>query len=440
MCIVVVLTGGCLRPDNLVSIPDAGPVGEPAPRTYAGDMAERPLHIAVVALHTSPFAAPGSGDVGGMNVLVRATAERMASDGHCVEVITRRFTPDLPAVSTRPSGVVLRLIDAGPAALRPKGEQEAFVAAFRVGLDDVDDVDVVHSHHWLAGMAGLPFARDRCVPHVQSFHSIAAHPSTQLAEGERPESPGRLTGEAQLARGSDAVVAVSHAEQRTNVGRLRASPDRVHVVLPGVDATLFHRGSRRTEPRPYVVTAARIEPLKGLDLAIRTIAALPDARRPDLVIAGGPTDGYERHVDELRALAAELDVTERVRFAGPLTREDLAELFAHASAVLVPSHSETYGLVALEAQASGIPVLASASGGLVEAVNRQAVLLSSRDPREWAQRLGALLDDRPLWEAQSAAGIRFAAERSWDRTARETVRVYRELLGHADHASWRNCA
>ena len=98
------------------------------------------------------------------------------------------------------------------------------------------------------------------------------------------------------------------------------------------------------------------------------------------------------------------------------------------------------GLVALEAQASGVPVLASASGGLVEAVNGQAVLLSSRDPLEWAERLDALLDDDALWEAQSAAGIRFAAERSWDRTAEETVLVYRELLEHTAHASWRSCA
>ncbi|NNC12586.1 glycosyltransferase [Planctomonas sp. JC2975] len=399
------------------------------------------LSIAVVALHTSPFAAPGSGDVGGMNVLVRATAERMASEGHHVEVITRRFTPDLPAVSTRPSGVVLRLIDAGPATLRPKGEQEAFVAAFRRGLDDVGDIDIVHSHHWLAGMAGLPFARDRRVPHVQSFHSIAAHPSTALSEGERPESAGRLSGEEWLATESDAIVAVSHAEEHTIAARLGADPERVHVVLPGVDATLFHRAPRTVDPRPYVVTAARIEPLKGLDLAISTIAAIPTERRPDLVIAGGPTDGYESHVDELHALAADLGVTDRVRFVGPLSREDLAELFAHASAVLVPSHSETYGLVALEAEASGVPVLASASGGLLEAVSqRAAALLPTRDPLEWARRLTELLDDDILWNSLSAAGLRFAHERTWDRTVHETIGVYRDLLGRAAHESWRNCA
>ncbi|QDZ15523.1 glycosyltransferase [Humibacter ginsenosidimutans] len=403
-------------------------------------MSRTTLSIAVVALHTSPFSAPGSGDVGGMNVLVRATAERMASEGHHVEVITRRFTPDLPAVSRRPSGVVLRLVDAGPATLRPKSEQEAFVEAFRTGLDAVGDIDIVHSHHWLAGMAGLPFARDRHVSHVQSFHSIAAHPSTALSEGERPESAGRLAGEEWLAQTSDAIVAVSHAEERTIVERLHADPARVHVVLPGVDSTLFHRAARRLEPRPYVVTAARIEPLKGLDLAIRTIAAMPAAARPDLVIAGGPTDGYESHVDELHALAAELGVTDRVQFAGPLSREDLAALFAHASAALVPSHSETYGLVALEAEASGVPVLAAASGGLREAVSeRAAALLTTRDPQEWADRLTMLLGDEALWESLSTAGVRFARQRTWDRTAHETVQVYQRLIASTNER-WRDWA
>jgi len=399
------------------------------------------LSIAVVALHTSPFSAPGSGDVGGMNVLVRATAERMAAEGHHVEVITRRFTPDLPAVSTRPSGVVLRLIDAGPATLRPKAEQETFVAAFRAGLDDVCDVDVVHSHHWLAGMAGVPFAHARRVPHVQSFHSIAAHPSTALSEGERPESAGRLAGEEYLAGCSDAIVAVSHAEERTILERLHADERRVRVVLPGVDCGLFHPAPRCVDPRPYVVTAARLEPLKGIDLAIRTVAAVPADLRPDLVVAGGPTDGYEWHVDELHALAEQLGIADRVHFAGPLSRERLSELFAHASAVLVPSHSETYGLVALEAEASGVPVLASASGGLVEAVSgRAAMLLPSRDPAEWAARLTALLCDDDLWDSLSAAGRRFARQRSWDRTAHETVQVYRDVIDQAASESWRPCA
>lgn len=399
------------------------------------------LKIAVVALHTSPFAAPGSGDVGGMNVLVRATAEQMAAAGHSVEVITRRTSRSQPTRHRLPSGVMLRFIDAGPAEVRPKAEQEAFVAPFRAGLDAVGPVDLVHSHHWLAGMAALPFARGRGIPHVQSFHSIAAEATSPLSEGERPESDGRLSGERWLARHSDAIVAVSRAEERTILDRLGAAPGRVAVVLPGVDSDLFHRGQPRTQPRRWVVAAARIEPLKGLDLAVRAVARIPEAQRPDLLIAGGPTAGYDRYVEELHDLTDQLGVADAVRFLGPLSRDDLADLFAGASAVLIPSHSETYGLVALEAAAAGVPVLAAPSGGLREAVSpRSGILLASRDPSEWASRLTALLADEPAWQELSDSAVRFARERSWARTADETVAVYERVLGHAEAAGWMESA
>jgi Glycosyltransferase len=394
-----------------------------------------PLSIAVVALHTSPFAAPGSGDVGGMNVLVRAAAERMAAEGHRVEVVTRRYSPSLPATTVLPSGVRLRFLDAGPAEPRPKGEHEQFIDAFRDELHRIGEVDVVHSHHWLAGMAALPFARERGVPHVQSFHSIAAPENTALSAGERPESPGRLDGEAWLARVSDAIVAVSHAEEHTIVQRLGAAPERVRVVLPGVDSALFRPGERVLLPRPYVAAAARIEPLKGLDLAVRTIARVDAALRPDLVIAGGPTGGYEWHLHELRALADELGVADRVQFIGPLSRDSLADLFAGATAVLIPSHSETYGLVALEAAASGVPVIAAPSGGLREAVDPSTgILLTSRDPREWSNRLTEILSDDAARSRLAASARRFALERSWSRMAEETVTVYRSLLDRPDAA------
>jgi D-inositol-3-phosphate glycosyltransferase len=391
--------------------------------------APSPLRVAVVALHTSPYAVPGSGDVGGMNVLIRATAERMADSGHHVEVITRRSSPSQPSTVALSPRLTLRYIDAGPAEPRPKAEHEAFVEEFRRGLDALGPVDIVHSHHWLSGMAALPFARHRGVPHVQSFHSIAAHTSTSLSEGERPESPGRMAGEVFTARHSDAVVAVSHAERLTILDRLGAPAGRVHVVLPGVDASLFHPGAKTVRPRRYVVAAARIEPLKGLDLAIRTIAAVDPRDRPDLVIAGGPTADSARCLTELKDLARDLGVEARVRFVGPQTRDDLAELLAHASAALIPSHSETYGLVALEAAASGAPVLATPTGGLREAVTADSgILLDSRDPLDWATQLTSLLTDAPRLARLSASARRYAESRGWTRSTQETIAVYCSLL------------
>jgi len=388
------------------------------------------LRIAVVALHTSPYGIPGSGDVGGMNVLIRATAEKMADLGHHVEIVTRRYSPALPAAQRIAPNLTLRHIDAGPAQLRPKAEHELFVDAFRAGMDVLGEFDIVHSHHWLSGMAALPFAHSHGAPHVQSFHSIAAPESTSLAEGERPESPGRLDGEAWLAGHSDAVVAVSHAERATVLGRLGARPERVRVVLPGVDAELFHPRPREMHHAPFVAAAARIEPLKGLDLAIRAIAEVDEAIRPDLVIAGGPTGGYEWYLDELKQRAQRLGIAPRVRFIGPLTRAALADLLAQASAVLIPSHSETYGLVALEAAASGVPVIAAPSGGLREAVtDRTGILPAARDPQLWATALTRLLQDAAYKERLSTAAHRFALTRTWERSTQETIAVYNALLG-----------
>jgi D-inositol-3-phosphate glycosyltransferase len=399
------------------------------------------LRIAVVALHTSPYGAPGSGDVGGMNVLIHATADRMAELGHHVEVITRRFSPDLPAVEQLTSGVVTRYIDAGPAELRPKAEHEAFIDEFREGLGALGEYDIVHSHHWLSGMAALPIAEARRIPHVQSFHSIAADAKTRLAEGERPESPGRMGGEAWLARNSDAIIAVSHAEETTILERLGADRQRVTVVLPGVDARMFRPGTRTDAPRRYVVAAARIEPLKGLDLAISTVARIDDEHRPDLVIAGGPTGGYEWYLDELHALVRDLHVSDRVHFAGPKSRQELAELLSHASAVLIPSHSETYGLVALEAAACGVPVLAAPAGGLCEAVNdRTGIIAESRDPAVWAKHLVRLLTDAEYADTLSATAREFAETRSWTRTTDETIAVYTALLAGTSAGKSATCA
>ena len=387
------------------------------------------VKIAVVALHTSPYGAPGSGDVGGMNVLIRATADRMAALGHDVEVITRRFSPSQEATEHLSSGVRIRYVDAGPPEPRPKSEHESFIDAFSAGLSAVGPVDIVHSHHWLSGMAALPFARDRGIPHVQSFHSIAADTATHLSAGERPESPGRMAGERWLGQNSDAIIAVSHAEETTIRERLEADAARITVVLPGVDADLFHPATPKVTPRRYVVAAARIEPLKGIDLAIRTIAELEPRVRPDLIIAGGPTGGHEAYLEKLHALVDEFDLTERVHFAGPKSRDGLAELLSHASAVLIPSHSETYGLVALEAAASGVPVLAAPAGGLCEAVNdHTGIIAESRDPRVWATHLARLLTDGAYASRLSTTARQFAETRSWSRTTAETLAVYDRLL------------
>ena len=388
------------------------------------DAAARPLRIALVSLHTSPWAGPGTRDAGGMNVVVRSQAVALGAAGHRVEVITRRTSSDEPDVQDVAPGVVLRRLTAGPVQPLPKGEHEGTIEAFRAGLAALGPIDVVHSHHWYSGLAALPVARGRGIPHVQSFHSIAADPATGLDQGERPEAPARLHAEARLARESDAVVAISAAEAATVRDRLGAASERVHVVAPGVDAVQFHPGPPPSPPGT-LVAAARIEPLKGLDLAIRAVNALAEIDRPELIVAGDAAAEYTDHLDDLHRLAGP-----GVRFLGTQGRDDLAALLRTARAVLIPSHSETYGLVALEAAASGVPVVAAASGGLREAVvdGETGVVLDSRDPAVWAAAIADLLAD-PVRSARLGRAARERAETfSWERSAAGLVDVYREVI------------
>jgi len=404
-----------------------------------------PLHIALVCLHTSPGDEPGSGDAGGMNVVVRHQAEALAALGHTVDILTRRSGADLPAVIALAPGVTLHFLDAGPAEPVAKGDHEAFVDEFRARMSVLGPWDVIHSHHWFSGMAALPLARLTATPHVQSFHSIAAPESAPLSWGERPESPGRLAGEAWLAQQSDAVVAISEAEADTVLERLGGCAERLAIVPPGVDGTLFQPGQPGQPDQPgkpapplshgYALVAARLQPLKGLDLAIEAVAAIPASLRPELVIAGDASSDFDGYVDELRALAASLGIAGGVRFVGPQSRGSLAALFSGARVVLVPSHSETYGLVALEGAASGVPVVAASAGGLREAVidRETGLVMQSRDPILWAAAISRILSDPAFADRLSQAGREHAENLSWTRSAAGLAAVYRALL-HPDAA------
>ncbi|WP_235019962.1 glycosyltransferase [Ruania rhizosphaerae] len=394
--------------------------------------------IALLSLHTSPGARPGAGDVGGMNVVIRELAKELARHGCAVDVITRRTDPHEPEVRELDPGVQLRVVTAGPREVRPKREHEAFVPAFAAALAAGPRYDVVHAHHWYSGLAAEPAVARWGVPLVQSFHSIAAPAHTDLTEGERPESPGRLAAEAHLAERADALLAVSAAERRTIIERLGAAADRVHVVPPGVDTEQFHPmtprpevGRSRGSGPGYLLVAARLEPLKGVELAIKTLALLDRDTRPDLVICGGATAGYDDYVASLHTLVAERGLEDRVRFLEPQDRSELAALMREATLVLNPSHSETYGLTALEAAASGVPVVVAASGGLVEAVRDDETgrILDSRDPRDWADVVGGLLADPAARERMGAAGRAHAEEHTWGRMAEGSLAVYESVLG-----------
>lgn len=397
-----------------------------------------PLKLCFVSMHTSPANLPGSGDAGGMNVVERSQALALAELGHSVDMVTRRSHPDDPDAVELAPGVVLRHLDAGPRTPLPKSVIDDHIDEFSAGLARLDGYDLFHSHHWMSGVTALPVAAALGVPHVQSYHSVAALPGSPLSSGEVPESVRRVAGEALVARESALVIAISAAEAHTVIERCGADPDRVEIVSPGVDRNLFRPLAASedawTPPVPaangYVLFAARLQPLKGPDLAIGALAAVDPAIRPHLVVAGDASADFASYAAELDGLVADLGLRGQVSFVGPQVREQLARLMRCARIVLVPSHSETFGLVALEAAASGTPVIAASAGGLREAVahGETGQLMDSREPADWGRAITLLLTTPGLLPRMGTVARVHARRFDWGWTGRRLASLYGRLL------------
>ncbi|WBB79022.1 D-inositol-3-phosphate glycosyltransferase [Micromonospora sp. WMMD882] len=415
----------------------------------------RPRRIATISVHTSPLHQPGTGDAGGMNVYVVEVARRLAEANVEVEIFTRATSGDLPPVVEMAPGVQVRHVTSGPLGGLTKEELPGQLCAFTAGVLRAEAAhppgwyDLIHSHYWLSGQVGW-LAKERWgVPLVHTAHTLAKVKNAQLAIGDRPEPKARLIGEEQVVAEADRLVANTRVEARDLVGRYDADPDRVTVVEPGVDLDRFRplpgdptavrHAARRRLGLPstgYVVAfVGRIQPLKAPDVLVRAIAAL---RRRDpaladevtVVIVGGPSGSGLERPTALIELAASLGVADRVRFLPPQTGGNLPALYRAADLVAVPSHNESFGLVALEAQACGTPVVAAAVGGLVTAVRDQVsgVLVDGHDPTDWADTLRRLLPDRPRRAALARAAVRHAAQFSWDRTVSGLLAVYEETI------------
>lgn len=373
-----------------------------------------------------------------MNVVVRAQAEELASLGHQVEMITRRQDRQSPALAEIAPNLRLHVLEAGPTQTIEKGDHELYIEAFREQLAPLLrelQVDVIHGEHWFSGIAALPIARELGVPFVQSFHSIAADNSLPLDAGERAESPGRLAGEAMLAKESDALVVISNAELDTAVSRLGANPDQVFIVPPGVNADLFHPAAAgaaaEADSRPKrLIAAGRLHPLKGVDLAIEALALIDESIRPDFVIVGSAPPDCLDYEASLHETVAREGLEEHVEFLGALTRKPFADALRTADIALMPSHSETFGLVSLEAAATGLPVVAYRSGGLQESVlhGETGLLVDTRDPAEWAATITQLLLDPELTRSLGEGALRHARAMTWQASAEQLLEVYRNLV------------
>ena len=392
------------------------------------------MRIAVVSEHASPLAILGGEDAGGQNVHVAALATELGRLGHEVVVHTRRDDPALPARVELAPGVVVDHVDAGPPRPVPKDELLPHMDAFAERLSrawSVEQPDVAHAHFWMSGRAALAAAGGPGIPVVETFHALGVVKRRHQGRADT-SPPARLDLEAEVARRVDRVVATSSAEV-FELSRLGVGADRVTVVPCGVDLGRFSPEGP-AEPRPAgrrrVVAVGRLVARKGVADVIAALAAVPDT---ELVVVGGPAAaGLDADPEARRLLgvAGDAGVADRVHLRGRLGRDDLPAVLRSADAVACVPWYEPFGLVAIEAMACGVPVVAAGVGGLCDTVvdGVTGLHVPPRDPGAVAAALRRVLDDPDLARRFGAAGAERARARyGWESVARATSAVYRDL-------------
>ncbi|MGE0878859.1 MAG: glycosyltransferase [Acidimicrobiia bacterium] len=387
------------------------------------------MRVHLVSEHASPLAALGGVDAGGQNVHVAALARALAAQGDTVVVHTRRDDPTLPRYVPLCPGVVVDHVDAGPAGPVPKDDLLPYMGSFADVLLRrwrTQRPDVVHAHFWMSGLAAVNAAAPLRIPTMLTFHALGSE--KQRHQGADDTSPaGRVDYEAWLARNVNAVICTTAAEARAVVA-MGARESNVHVVPCGVDLDRFRTdGPRRPKPggRPRVVCVSRLVPRKGIADLIVAVAGLPNV---ELLIAGGPRRellAADAHARELKALIERHGASRRIRLLGGIERERVPALMRSADVVACAPWYEPFGLTAVEGLACGVPVVATAVGGLAETVvdGRTGLLVPPRDPLALRGAIECLLADSDRRRAMGAAGRRRAQWYGWDQVAARTHEI-----------------
>jgi D-inositol-3-phosphate glycosyltransferase len=411
-----------------------------------------PRRIATISLHTSPLDQPGTGDAGGLNVYVVEVSKQLASRGVEVEIFTRAVCRDTPPVVELVPGVLVHNVVAGPFEELDKNSLPSQICPFTFGVLRTEAAfapgryDLLHAHYWLSGQVAAVAAERWGVPLIQSMHTLGKVKNLALASGDYAEPAIRIRGEGEVVAAADRLVANTTKEARQLIELYGANPWRVETVSPGVDLSVFRPGaasaarSRLGLPADAVVLvfAGRIQPLKGPDVVMRAAASLlrssPGlAGRLVVVFVGGPSGSEVGAPGRLGGLAASLGISDRVRFEPPCPQRDLADWYRAATVVLVPSHSESFGLVALEAQACGTPVMAAAVGGLRTAVRDgfSGILVDGHDPVVWARVLSGLVGSPRRLAELSRGALAHASGFGWPATADRLIDVYTGAMDDA---------
>ncbi len=406
----------------------------------------------MVSMHTSPLDQPGSGDAGGMNVYVLEVARRLAELGTEVEVFTRATSSEVAPLAVPFGGVTVHSLAAGPFEGLDKHDLPAQLCAFTSGVLRAEAAhppgyyDLVHSHYWLSGQVGW-LAKERWgVPLVHTMHTLAKVKNAHLAAGDAPEPSSRIAGEEQVVAVADRLVANTADEAADLATRYGASFGNVDVVHPGVDLDVFAPGDRAAArarldlPREAAVVlfAGRLQPLKSPDVLVRALGLLAQATgtaRPlVLAMVGGPSgSGRGAHAGEpaaLRGLAEQVGVDGSLLLRPPVPQAELADWYRAADVVAVPSRSESFGLVAVEAQACGTPVVGAAVGGLRTAVRDgvSGLLVHGYEPQPWADAIAAVLRDGAADNRLGRGARRHARQFGWQHTAAGLLESYARAM------------
>ncbi len=419
-----------------------------------------PRRVAVLSVHTSPLHQPGTGDAGGMNVYIVELAKQLADLGTEVEIFTRATAGALaPTVELAP-GVLVRHVDAGPYEGLKKEDLPAQLCAFTHGVMQAwaghrpGHYELVHSHYWLSGHVGWLAADRWGVPLVHTMHTMAKVKNAALAEGDTPEPAARIIGEQQVVDAADRLIANTSGEAAELVDHYGADPLRTAVVHPGVNLERFRPADGRAAARARLglpqdavipLFAGRIQPLKAPDLLLRAVAELVDAQ-PELrsrllvPVVGGPSGSGLTRPERLHKLAGLLGISDIVLFRPPVSQPELADWYRAASVLVMPSYSESFGLVAVEAQACGTPVIAAAVGGLPVAVRDDVTgyLVQGHEPALFAEALRRFTDDPARPAVMGEAATRHARGFGWGAAAAATAEVYSDAIAahrFADHTA-----
>ncbi|MGO9163355.1 MAG: D-inositol-3-phosphate glycosyltransferase [Streptosporangiaceae bacterium] len=411
-----------------------------------------PRRIATISVHTSPLEQPGTGDAGGLNVYVVEVAKRLAARGVEVDIFTRAVSRDLPPVAELAPGVLVRHLPAGPFEDLDKADLPGQLCHFTFEVLRAEAAcapgryDLIHGHYWLSGQVGAAAKERWGVPLVQSMHTLGRVKNAALTAGDAAEPTARLRGEAEVIAAADRLVANTDEEARQLTEMYDAEPGRVATINPGVDLAVFRPGSRDAARRRLglpadgivLVFAGRVQPLKAPDLVLHAAARLvaddPElARRLTVAFVGGPSGSGRADPDGLSVLARRLHIADLVRLEPPCPQSELADWYRAATLVMVPSYTESFGLVAVEAQACGTPVVAASVGGLRTAVAHgvSGVLVDSHAPASYARAVRELIA-APATLARLSRGARAHASKfGWPATVDALLNLYSSVISGA---------